>query len=331
MWDQWDYTGAQGHPNFKKINRIGNLGALVLQIGSGPPFALADEFPFQTSESGELYLWPNRQGYTHLKADGKLTISIRSGDGLKDKKNKAQAGAKQATDKLLSDPEVKQALAVLNEARKACGLEPVRLSTALSSGCQKHSRYLVVNKGSPLIEGLKAHEEVKELKEYSEEGARAAKNSVVHYVPPSRAITDWLATFYHRIPLLQPNLKEVGIGYFQQGKDLACGIDCITGVSGENTKDIVYYPNDGQENVPLVFGPEIPSPIPAKHKGPAAFPITVYFASGQKIKAVEVKILGPKEANLPCFVSTPELPATSFPQWNTVCVIPSQPFKKATT
>ena len=131
--------------------------------------------------------------------------------------------------------------------------------------------------------------------------------------------------------MLQPRLKEVGIGYFQQGKDLACGIDCIMGVSGENAKDIVFYPDDGQENVLLVFGGEIPTPIPAKHKGPAGFPITVYFAHGQKIAAVDVKILGPKDVNVPCFVSTPESPATAFTQWNSICAIPSKPFKKSTT
>jgi hypothetical protein len=276
-------------------------------------------------------LWPNRGDYANLKADGALTLVFRTGDDLKDKKDKARAAAKQANDKLLADPEVKQALAALNEARKACGLDPVKLSTELSAGCRKHSRYLVANKDSPLVAGLKAHEEVKDLKDYSEEGARAAKNSVIHYVPPSKAITGWLATFYHRVPLLQPKLKEVGIGYFQQGTDRACGIDCITGASGENAKAIVFYPDDGQQSVPLVFGPEIPTPIPATHKGPAGFPITVYFARNQKIKDVEVKVLGPKKVNIPCFVSTPESPATTFQQWNAICIIPSQPLAKATT
>lgn len=239
--------------------------------------------------------------------------------------------AKQANDKLLDDPEVKQALAILNDARKACGLEPVKLSVELSEGCRKHSKYLVVNKGNPSIAGMKAHQEVKKLKEYSEEGARAAKHSVIHYVPPSQAITEWLAGFYHRIPLLQPRLKEVGIGYFKQGRDWACCIDCITGTAGENAKDIVYYPEDGQANVPRVFGNEIPRAIPASHKGPAGFPITIYFTRGQKVKDVEVKLSNPKEADLPCFISTPESPATSFTQWNTVCVIPKQPLRPATT
>ncbi len=330
MWDQWDYTGAQGHPQFKKINAIGHLGVLVLQIGSGKPFALKDEFPFQAADSGEISLWPNRGEYTNLKADGELTVVIRTGDGLKDKKARVQVSAKEAQDKLLADPEVKQALVILNQARKTCGLNPVQLSVTRSIACQKHSRYLVLNKDSPLVQGLKAHEEFKGLKGYSAEGAEVGKHSVIHYVAPSQAIDDWLASFYHRVPLLQPNLKEVGIGYYRQGKEWACGIASPANDFVEDAKDIVYYPDDGHTNVPRTFGDEVPSPLPSSHRGPAGFPITIYFARDQKVKDVEVKLTGPKDAQLPCYVSTPDAPATSFPQWNSVCAIPAKPLARAT-
>jgi hypothetical protein len=130
--------------------------------------------------------------------------------------------------------------------------------------------------------------------------------------------------------LLGPTLKEVGIGYYQSG-EWACAIDCLSGTTNKAGKDIVFFPEDKQENVPLLFGFEMPSPIPSGHKGDAGFPITITFAQRQKVAKVEVKVSGPNEADVPVYVSTPESPATSFTQHNTVCVIPRQPLAKATT
>jgi hypothetical protein len=331
MWDQWEYTGALGHTEFKKINNLGTLGALVVQIGDGKPFTLADQFPFQAPDSGAVQFWPNRGGYTNLKADGELTIVVHTGDKLKEKKSKVLAAAKEARDMLLADPQIRQALAGVNAARKTCGLDEVGISVALSLGCRKHAKYLVVNRGNPLVSGLKAHEEHKELKEFSEEGAKAGKHSVIAYGPPTQAIGEWLSSFYHRVPLLQPDLKEIGIGAFQQGDRWASCIDCVSGCTGPITKSVVYYPEDGQQNVPLRLGPEIPRPLPASHQGPAGFPNTIFFTQQQKVTKVEAKMLGPSGARVECYVSTPEAPATDFTQWNTVCVIPRQPLLKNTT
>ena len=59
-------------------------------------------------------------------------------------------------------------------------------------------------------------------------------------------------------------------------------------------------------------------------------PATIYFAQGRKIKEVSVKFVGANNAPLQCYVSTPDAPATSFTQWNTICVIPAQPLTPGT-
>ena len=59
---------------------------------------------------------------------------------------------------------------MLNKAREACGLAPVKLSAELSKGCSLHAKYLIDNSGDPKIDGLEAHKEFKELKGYSEAG-----------------------------------------------------------------------------------------------------------------------------------------------------------------
>lgn len=319
MGDKLPYTGFYGHIKLNRINKLGYLGTLVVQIGKSEPFALWDEFPFQAPASGPVYIWANRQGFTTWKTDGTLDIIIRAGDHLKDKRTTQP------------DPEIKRALAMINEARKTAGVEEVQLSAALSAGCQKHARYLVVNAGNPRAQGLKVHDEFKDLKEYSEEGAKSAKVSVIHSMPMSVACEEWLASFYHRVPLFHPSLKEIGAGYFQQAGEWACAIDCLSGADGKSPKEMVFYPEDQQGNVPLNFGLELPSPLPAGHKGDAGYPITVSFYQGQKVTNVTLKLTGAKDADVPVYLSTPEAPATSFPQKNTVCAIPKQPLAKGTT
>ncbi|SRR5579871_2416148 len=318
MSDKQDYTGMLGHMRLKNINNLGSLGALIVQIGNAPPFALAEEVPFQAPATGTVQLWANRQGYTSWKADGELTVVIRAGDALKAKKGDIS-------------PEVRRTLAIINDARKVCKLEETKLSSELSVGCQKHARYLVVNAGNPLLTGLKVHEESKDLKEYSEEGAKSAAVAVIHSMPPSVAAKEWLASFYHRVPLLEPELHQVGVGYAQHNGEWACVVDCLSGVFGKKSKDVVFYPEDGQTNVETKFGNEIPVPFPPEHKGDAGFPVTVQFTRGQTVTKVEMKLTGAKDAEVPIYLSTPEKPATSFPQKNTVCAIPRQPLAKGTT
>lgn len=328
MYDKFDYTGALGHTNSKKINPLGYLGVLVVQIGNGKPFSLSEELPFEAPASGEIYFWPNRQGYTQFKADGELAITVRAGEYLKEKRERFVSGAKKTAEELQADPEIQSSLASINQARKICGLEDVKISTDLSYGCQKHARYLLLNKDNPLVMGLKAHEEQKDLPGYSPEGEKAAKASVIHYEPLSQGTGHWLASFYHRVPLIQPALQEIGIGYYRQGSEWICLVDCLSGPKAKITKDIVFYPEDGQANVPINFGIEIPNPLPAEHKGPAGFPITILFAAGQKVSDVEIKLTGPKDSVVAGYLSTPEKPASSFPQSNAINLIPKQPLAK---
>lgn len=228
-----------------------------------------------------------------------------------------------------SKDEITIALNKLNYYRHLAGLDSVKLSDKLSDGCNKHAKYLVKNKNSPKVKGLEAHKEYKTLAGFSKEGMAAGKNSVIHYVKPTEAISGWINTFYHRVPLLQPNLKEIGIGYCSIDTAYPVSIiDCITGLKGECTKEIVFYPNEKQKNVPTTMGPEIPHP--AGKEGEYGFPITVFFTKWQKIKKVTFRLSSATEKSIECFVSSPEKPATSFDQWNTICVIPKKKLKNNT-
>jgi len=219
--------------------------------------------------------------------------------------------------------EITSALTILNNARISAGLDTVSISVTLSKGCYSHAKYLVTNKNNPLTNGMNAHKEFPELQGYSKDGEIAGKSAVIHFVKLSQAVDGWIQTFYHRVPLLQPNLKEIGIGYYEMDGYVVSLLDCISGTSGKSTKDVVLYPNENQSNVPTTMGREIPHPV--GQEGNYGFPITIYFTNRQKITDVNFKLTDNNGKEIACYVSTPEKPATYFSQWNSICAIAMSP------
>ena len=233
------------------------------------------------------------------------------------------------------DAEIIETLRLVNVARKLSRLDTVTLSATLSSGCHKHAQYLGYNKNNPLTKGLNAHNEHPTLYGYTKEGEKAGKASDIHYIFPGYAIDDFLASFYHRIPLLQPDLKEIGIGYFNTPDDkvVVTVLDCVRGIGEtDNYQEIVVLPEENQTNVPLRMGNEIPNPTPEKIID-CGYPITIYFANQQTVQNVAIELKNRLGQTIPLYVSTPQQPATAWNQWNTICAIaqnPLQPKQKYT-
>src|SRR5262249_55549004 len=93
------------------------------------------------------------------------------------------------------------------------GLSPVVLDERLSRGCRLHARYVVRNLEHPKAAGLGIHDEHANLPGYTEEGARAGKRGVIAVVSdPADSLTGWMATIYHRVPLLDPSVDRIGWG-----------------------------------------------------------------------------------------------------------------------
>lgn len=230
----------------------------------------------------------------------------------------------------LSDTEITAVLSILNSARKTAGLDTVIVSATLSKGCNNHAKYLVINKHDTGTRGMSAHKEYPSLKGYTTEGEDAAQSSVIAYTKPFGAIQSWLATFYHRIPLLQPTLKEIGIGYYEKDGYGVSLVDCISGTKGPILINTIYYPSENQKNVPVAMSREIPNPTGTNST--CGFPITIYFTrKHQHITNVTFKLTDNKNNEIYCFISTPEKPATYFSQWNSICAIPKQPLEYNTT
>jgi len=125
-------------------------------------------------------------------------------------------------------------LARVNAVRKTAGLQPVRLDASLSEGCQRHAHYLSVNAKLPAAQGLAVHRENATLTGATPEGARAAKASVIAVVlDPQTCVDGWMATLYHRIPILTPDLERIGFGHARIGeRKWACVLDTGNGRKG---------------------------------------------------------------------------------------------------
>jgi uncharacterized protein YkwD len=255
-------------------------------------------------------------------------------------KKDAKKGKATTAEQLLKDPQVKKALDRLNELRKVAGVNPVTLDVDLSEGCRKHSEYVAFNLDSPHVAGLKAHDEKSDLKGASPEGAKAGKASVIHYIPPAIAVDGWIATFYHRIPLIQPGVKRVGIGYATRGDRVVVCLDSKRGFDpGVRPEGIVVYPTAGQKGVPLAFGGgvgvgEDPDPLPKGAPPSAGYPVSVTFFGNAKVTKAVLTLTGKdfngKKVAVAGYLSTPEKPASDFSQWNTVCLIPKEPLAEGT-
>jgi hypothetical protein len=229
----------------------------------------------------------------------------------------------------------KQALERINFYRKSAGLEPVALDPALSKACAAHANYLAKNAGNPATEGLGMHNEDPKLPGYSEEGAKAGKASVVFPVGnPVTAVDGWLASLFHRLPLLNPELTKIGVGFAKGGKwGGFIVVDTISIRSGKFPEKPIVYPVDAQKDVPLKFAPEYPPPIPEKNENNAGYPITITFEDGTPVKDVTATLQDSAKKEVAVWLSTPDKPAGGHGQFQrvTICLIAMAPLKPNTT
>jgi uncharacterized protein YkwD len=128
-------------------------------------------------------------------------------------------------------PEVaEKMLARVNYHRRNAGLAPVKLDPELSKGCQLHARYLSRNANNPATRGLEMHREDPSLPGATPEGARAARGVIAAVSDPLGVVDSWMATLYHRLPILAPNLERVGFGQARfNGRRWSCVLDTASG------------------------------------------------------------------------------------------------------
>lgn len=190
-------------------------------------------------------------------------------------------------------------LRFLNHSRQLAGLGTVRRDEERSRGASLHAAYVAKNWGTP----FNHHSEDPSNRWYTEEGARAAENSLFGYclftedLPFAYAIQSNLDIVYHRRALLDPSLIAVGFGTAAD-KSPPGGVPeqivCLD-MGGKNDapwKGPLVWPADGQLDVPCEFtGLELPMPLPGGvDPYSRGYPVTLIFPPFAEIESAELEL-----------------------------------------
>ena len=224
-----------------------------------------------------------------------------------------------------------KALARLNEFRRRLQLATVELDERLSRACVKQGQYVDLVRGegeqSWKFKGAATpHEAVRGLPGYSPAGALGGMTSVVAFSTPEECVKGWMASFFHRIPLINPDARRVGIGYVRPSDLWTKGEIALLSVPAihqeASRRSVVIYPESGASGIWLNYGVETPDAVPNPEKKDdrglslAGFPVTVTFFGYDRISEASGKLFaaqGDGWEELPIYLSTPETP--DFPAW----------------
>jgi len=176
------------------------------------------------------------------------------------------------------------ALNTINQLRVAAGAGCATFSQAIADGATKHCEYYAANSSNQMCIA-DPHSEVMACTGFTGTSfaarAKAAGYTgspafeVMAFVNnPQSAVSTWVNSVWHRIPILSPWVTELGYG-------AATRCDTIDFGRGKPLPDttIVVYPYDGQTGLPTAFdgsreGPT--PPIPSTGKWPSGPPISLY-------------------------------------------------------
>lgn len=207
----------------------------------------------------------------------------------------------------------------INELRAKVGLTPVTFDAELSKSCYDHANYLLQNWGRPEVAGLGIHDEKPNLPGYTKEGRIAGQASIIASgTTPEDAVTDWIATLYHRIPLLNPDLKRVGIGHVRGGPDN--WIVVVDTGRGVKESSALLYPTPNQTDVPV-----------RGFRNLQGFPITITFPTIQKVTTPKVILRDEAENRIEVQLMVPEGDNGSSGGSVTMTAIPRMPLEKGKT
>jgi hypothetical protein len=207
---------------------------------------------------------------------------------------------------------------------------PLELDPTLGAGCSAHAAYLELNRAQ-LARWPEVHSEYPDKPGYSSPGAWAGAHSLVGSATlDARATLDaWLATFYHRVPLLDPGLLRIGFGASQT----LLVVDVNSLRQPPEASWAVVWPPDEMQKVPLKAQEELPNPVPQAEAGSLGYPVTLQVGlpePGDPPLAVELHLF---EGDQPveCWFSSPEKPLNPrLVPPRSFALFPKQPLKAGT-
>lgn len=230
------------------------------------------------------------------------------------------------------------ALLALNQARASAlqGQNPeipvVALDPDLGRAAELHAQYLTLNPGQK-SRWPAMHAEYSDARGFTAEGALASSRSLIALnSDPEQAVSDWLATFYHRLPLLHPGLFGAGFGVSEE----VVVLDVGSLVLPPWKEHVVVWPLPDDDEVPCRFEPELPSPVPGANMESLGYPLTIQLflpkPETRPTLALELFLGSPQDGTaVECHRITPDSPleVARAPE-NAWCLIPKAPLAKKT-
>ncbi|MDJ0976303.1 MAG: hypothetical protein QNJ98_17715 [Planctomycetota bacterium] len=202
----------------------------------------------------------------------------------------------------------------------------------LGRGCWLHAKFLTKHKDL-WTEWPDVHEQTVDREGFTPEGNRGGLNSVIAFgcKGPKDAIDQWMGTFFHRLPLIQPGLVGIGWGI----EDGIAVLDSGSLVEIESGSHYACWPPFDAKDVPLRFQPELPNPVPGEDQGTWGYPITMQQPQTDNLLAYEMALYKGGAATgepVPCHFITPQAPKNpDLAPPNAWCLIPKQPLLPRTT
>lgn len=211
----------------------------------------------------------------------------------------------------------------------ALKIPAVEFDPQLAPGCRAHAEYLGLNPGL----GEKwpdAHTQTPDKSGYSTAGVWAAMHSVIGQTQASAAATlqQWMASYYHRLPLLDPGLVRMGYG----ANPKYTVLDVLSLRRPLDQPWTVVWPHEEMTKVPLNCTGEVPSPVPGVDPATLGYPITLQLGPAeQDDPGLGVKLqlfLGDKPVE--CWATGPESPLNrELVPVRSWALFPKQPLKAA--
>jgi photosystem II stability/assembly factor-like uncharacterized protein len=234
---------------------------------------------------------------TNNAAAAQTSITTCTGNCVESASTHTEGQVEAAT---ATDPSAPAAQAVerANRYRAQVRSIPLQLHPALVTAAQNHATYRRVNYADSSAWTYGAHGEVAGKPEFTGQWPKdriAATNypwwggaEVMHGLgDPLASVDDWMATVYHRFPILEPYNHYVGYGHYAGAPVAVDVMDFGAGPTADGlwmpaTPYPLAYPADGQTDVPTSWsGAEIPNPLPPGTLGPVGYPFTLQAIGGK--------------------------------------------------
>ncbi len=239
----------------------------------------------------------------------------------------------------------REALYWVNHYRARAGLGPLTQLAPLNVAAKTHAAFLVEH--APLYDDptLSVHVEVEGNANFLAKNfwdrmvksgyqGKPFREVIAFQATPAAAVTHWIETIYHRIPLIHPAARHLGYAT-RAGNGMTVNVVDIGAGDGQEAAAIegVAWPHDGARDVPVSWdGLETPVPPAPANGFPSGPVVSLTFPSGTTIQfderrlrvagtsaALDIVYLSSEtdphlkgESSVALYASAPLLPDTSY-------------------